>query len=129
MKLLYLLILLVFPARTVLSDDPAEKIASLFKNGDAESLAAMLDQSVRLTILGEENVYFKGQAQAVIEKFFKTHKPSAAKVLHRVETNPELHFAVISLQAEGDQFRVSVQMRAEQSAYLITEISIEKGRD
>lgn len=129
MRILYMLMLfpLFLPMRN--SADPLDSIALLIKNSDSEGLCKLFDQSVRLTILGDENVYFKGQAQVVLEKFLKTHVPLSTQILHRVETSPDVRFAVYAVKTDKNNFRFSVQMRADQGTYVITEIRIENSRD
>lgn len=46
-------------------------VKDAMKNGNAKELAKFFDKNVELSLLGEENVYSKAQAEQVIKAFFE----------------------------------------------------------
>lgn len=128
MNILFLLFFMLAPAQAVILHNPIDKIAQLIKNADTEQICSMLDESVTLTILGEENVYFKGQADVIIDKFFKNHTPTAVKTVHKVESNANYLYAVYETKTSNGNFRISVQMRSNGSDFLISEFKVEANK-
>lgn len=128
MNVLYLLLFILTPVQAVIFDNPIDKIAQFIKNADTSQISAMLDESVTLTILGEENVYFKGQADVIIDKFFKTHTPTEVKIVHKVESNANYRYAVYETKTSNGNYRISVQMRSNGSGFLISEFKVEENK-
>ena len=105
--------------------DIVDNLPTLFKAGNSKELAKNFSSSVELSILGEEDVYSKAQAEQILRDFFTKHDPSNATVLHVIDTNPNYRFNILSLITKNGKFRVSVTLRKSNSAFFITELRIE----
>ena len=128
MNIIYLFLIMLAPLQAVVIDNPIDKIAQFIKNADVSQINSMLDESVTLTILGEENVYFKGQAEVIIEKFFKLHTPTEVKTVHKVESNANYKYGVYETKTASGNFRISIQMRLNGSNFLISEFKVEENK-
>lgn len=109
--------------------DPVEKTATLLKQGNLTELVKTFAPSVELTVLKDENVYSREQAEVILTKFFTNNAPVSAKVIHRVDSNPDLRFAVAILSCKTGNFRTSFSLRASNGAYQLTELRIEEEKD
>lgn len=119
------MLVLLFLAPTVQSAGPIEKIAELIKQGNSHELATYFAASVDISVLDNTNVYSKTQAELILEKFFKEHKPSGVKVLHRVNSNPNYNFCVLILTTDKGKFRVAYTIKEQGKEMVIIELRIE----
>ena len=53
--------------------DIVDNLPTLFKAGNSKELAKNFSSSVELSILGEEDVYSKAQAEQILRDFFTKH--------------------------------------------------------
>jgi ABC-type branched-subunit amino acid transport system substrate-binding protein len=105
--------------------DPIDRIAVLLRQGQANELVKQFAASVELSILNDEKVVSKAQAETMLNAFFTANKPVSAKVIHRVNTNPNLHFAVAQLRTSGGNFRISYSLKNTNGNPELTELRIE----
>jgi len=119
-----LLLLLTFFTSTF-SADPIDKIAALLQQGQAKELAQQCAASLELSILDDEKVVSRQQAETLLNNFFAQNKPTAVKVIHRMATNPTIQYAVVQLKTNGGSFRVSYSLKVTNGNQEITDLHIE----
>lgn len=126
MKLLYLF-LLILPLSVVFADtaDPIDKAAELIRQGNIHELAGTFASSVELAVMGEENVYSSAQAEQLLTDFFKHNQPRSVKVLHRITSNANYHFAVLLVATSNGVYRVSFSLKNTQGRFELNELRIE----
>lgn len=100
-------------------------ISNYFSSGNVKEIAVHFSNTVNLTISNNENVYSKVQAEIILSDFIKNHHPRSAKILHRLDNNPNYQHAVIALETTNGLFRVAYSLRSQNDALKITEIRIE----
>ncbi|RVT99931.1 DUF4783 domain-containing protein [Mucilaginibacter limnophilus] len=122
-RFLPVLILFMLPLLTTAAE--IDVIADLFKSGNSAELSKHFAQSLDVTLLKEENVYSKTQAELVLKKFFEQNKPKAVKVLHRVNTSNTYRFGVLLLSTDKGNYRVSLTMNSIKGSLQIIELRIE----
>ncbi|TWJ02505.1 uncharacterized protein DUF4783 [Mucilaginibacter frigoritolerans] len=105
--------------------DPIDNVATLIKQGDVHALSAMFAPSVEISILNEENVYSKTQAELVLTKFFNENKPRLVKMLHRVNSNPNYYFGVITMNTDKSAFRIACTLKQIDKHFELIEMRIE----
>ena len=126
MKLKYLLILVLFYlVPNVSLAGPIDKIAELIKQGNSHELAKFFAASVDVTVLDNDNVYSKTQAELILEKFFKDNRPISVTVLHRINSNANYNFGVLLLHTDKGKFRVAYTMKEIEKVMVIIELRIE----
>ncbi|MDB5134644.1 MAG: hypothetical protein JWP37_1247 [Mucilaginibacter sp.] len=126
MKLLYLF-LLMLPFSFVFADqaDPIDITAELIKHGNIAGLSKNFASTVELTVLGEENIYSKEQAEQILTNFFKLNQPRSVSVLHRITSNPNYRFGVIIINTNNGVYRISFSLKNIKDHFELNELRIE----
>ncbi|MVN20897.1 DUF4783 domain-containing protein [Mucilaginibacter arboris] len=104
---------------------PIDKIAALLQQGQAHELAKQFAASMEFSILDDEKDVSKAQAETLLTNFFTQNKPVSVKVIHRIETNPSLQYAVVQLRTSNGNFRVSYSLKITNGNQEITDLHIE----
>jgi len=104
---------------------PIDKIAALLQQGQAHELAKQFSASIEFSILDNETDVTKAQAETRLVNFFTQNKPVSVKVIHRMETNPNLQYAVVQLKTSNGSFRVSYSIKITNGNQEITDLHIE----
>jgi hypothetical protein len=124
---LFTLLLLTLPlsGHTIPISEPIDDAAELIKTGNVHELAKRFASSIELTILNDENIYSASQAELVLGSFLKNNPVKSIKVLHRVNSNPNIKYAVLLLTTANAEYRTSVSMKLTNGVFLVNEIKIE----
>lgn len=109
----------------VLFAGPIAKIADLLQQGQAHELMNQASAKIELSIMNDESVVSKAQAETQLAAFFTANKPIAAKVVHSMDANPNLLFAIISLKTSTGNFRVSYSIKTINGSQQLTELHIQ----
>jgi hypothetical protein len=127
MKFLFPVLIIIAPflPQGLFQGDFIDDMSLLFKSGDSREIAKNFSSSVALSIINEEDVYSKVQAEQILREFFSKHSPSASSVLHLINTNPNMRFGILSLQTRNGKFRISITSKKLNNAFLITELRID----
>jgi hypothetical protein len=125
MKLIYLPLLFTLCLVCVFAPDPIDKVADLIRQGNTSELSKLFAPNVEISLLGEENVYSKDQSEVILDKFFNQNKPLAVKMLHKVNSNPNYLFAVLTLTTDKGPFRVSYTLKDTNGSQRLIELRIE----
>jgi hypothetical protein len=125
-KLFTLLFLFIPFAKTGIdANGPIDNAAALLKSGNIRELAKMFASTVEITILNEENIYSATQAELVLQNFFKSNPVKSLTIVHRVTSNPNIRYAVLSLVTATATYRTSVSLKLVNGQFLLNEIKIE----
>lgn len=125
--ILYFLIFII-PVNSQKTDS-FETIAGYFKASDSRTIAGYFAPLIEMNILTDENEYSKAQAELIIRDFLSKNKPVSVKVIHRLNSNPNFRFAVLSLHSEKNKFRVSISMAKDGELFFIKVIRIEYDKE
>lgn len=109
--------------------DTFDTLSGHFKSSASKEIAAYFSPLIELNILSDENEYSKAQAELILRDFFLKNNPVSVRVIHRLSSNPNFRFAVLSYQADSEKFRVSVSMSREGEKFLIKVIRIEYDKE
>ena len=124
--LLSLIVLFIhFPSNIASQSDIIDGLSAQFKAGNAKEIAVSFASSVELTILDDEDVYSKAQAEQILRNFFTKYPPTKSTVVHRLNNNPNYRFGALSLTTKNGVFRVSITLKKTGNAFFITELRIE----
>lgn len=125
--LLFLMLLFTMPVASLAG--PIDKVADLVKQGNIHELAAYFADNVELTILGQEDVYPKAQAESILNNFFSENRPRKVAILHKVNSNPKYLFCVLIVNSDnGGTFRVAYTLKADGAYFKLIEMRIENGK-
>ena len=127
MKVQFLFLFLIlfgsYSARTL---DLYEEIANAIRSGDARSVAAYFGPTLDLTILEQEEVYSKAQAEQVLRDFFQKDPPKSFQVVHKGASREGLQYAIGTLQtASGKSYRTSFYIKSTNGKNFIQELRFE----
>ncbi|MFN6092799.1 MAG: DUF4783 domain-containing protein [Bacteroidota bacterium] len=86
--------------------DPYEDIANAIRSGDARSVSRYFSNSVDLTLIGQEDVYSKAQAEQILKDFFNKNTPRSFSIIHRGESKDGAKYAIGNLTTSSGNYRV-----------------------
>lgn len=109
--------------------DIIDDVFALLKTSDTKEISKHFASTVELTILTEEDVYSKVQAELILKNFLDKHQPEAVKIIHRLNSNPNYRFGVALLSTSNGSFRTSFSMKNTAGRFQITEMRIEQDKE
>lgn len=109
--------------------DTFDTLSGYFRSSGSKEIAAYFSPLIEMNILSDENEYSKAQAELILRDFFQKNRPVSVRVIHRLSSNPNFRFAVLSYQTDSEKFRVSVSMSREGEKFLIKVIRIEYDKE
>jgi len=106
--------------------DVYEEVSNAIRSGDSRQIATFFGSTVDLTILAQENVYSKAQAELVIRDFFSKNTPKSFVILHKGSSNEGTLYAIGNMTTiKGGVFRTSFFIRQSDGKNLIQELRFE----
>ncbi len=109
--------------------DIIDDVANNFKNGDVKAISAYFTSTVELSVLDQEDIYSASQAGLILKEFFAKHPPIGVKVIHKVVSNSNYKFGVITLNTSKGNFRISYELKNSGGNFTISEIRIEENKE
>lgn len=100
----------------------ADQVSTALKSGNAVEIAKYFKSNVDLSILDEDDLYPKADAQKMITNFFRKHQPTDFKVLHQGNSNKGLEYTIGKLTTNNGNFRISFYINSD----LIQQFTIDK---
>ncbi|HBH20626.1 MAG TPA: hypothetical protein DHU72_00850 [Rikenellaceae bacterium] len=132
MKLFLNILIIIAPLLANVSLDAQPERFDVFSpigkyiiKGDAESLAAWLDDNLELTISDQGSSASRNQAKQILRSFFAEYTPQEFHISHTAE-KANMKYALGSLSAGGETFSVTIFVRAKGNSYKIQELKIER---
>ena len=114
-----------FASEVQQSQDVFVPLEKYIAKGDAEALSAWFTTSLEIDILGRSNITSKQQAKQILKDFFSENTPKSFSFSHRSGKAP-MKYAVGSLNAGGNKFRVIIFVKTTAEGNYIEQIRIEK---
>lgn len=105
--------------------DPIDNTVNLLKSGNIHELAKSFTPMVDVTLLDTDDTYTAAQTEAKLADFFKANPVKSLTIVHRVNFNPNIRFAVLSMVSGNGTYRVSVSLRLTNGQFLLNEIRVE----
>ncbi len=101
---LFIVLLAFMPAAKA---DPVDGVVWLIKQGNITRLSQLFEQTIEITVNGQEDTYSRPQATVMLNKFFTDHKLVKIELLHKVNTNEKFLFGVAIYHSSNGIFRIS----------------------
>jgi hypothetical protein len=101
-------------------------INSCLQNGDTKMLVFHFIDNIDLTLLTEDDIFSKSQAEAMIGDFFKKNKPNKLVVEHEGNSKSNDYYAIGTLSTSSGNYRVTFFLIKVNSSYKIKQLRIEK---
>ena len=106
--------------------DINDDISTAIRSGDARQIASFFNTSVDLTIMSQEDVYSKAQAESLVRDFFSKNPVKSFTIVHKGSSKDGILFMVGNyVSANGKTFRTSIVMKSTQGKYLVQELRFE----
>ena len=123
----YILTCLLLTTSLVFSEsDIYDQVCSAIRSGDSKQIAAYFSNTVELTILKQENVYSKTQAELILRDFLSKNTPKTFSLLHKGSSKEGTLYAIGNMTtAKGVVFRVSFFIRQADKKNFIQELRFE----
>lgn len=106
-------------------NDVIDDIATCVRGGDTKELSRHFSSTVSMTLLNDEGIYSRVQAEIILRDFFSRNPPIGVKVAHRLDSNPNFRYVVLNLETSKDVFRVSYKLTNNDNTFQVTEFRIE----
>lgn len=106
-------------------NDVIDDIASCVRGGNTKELSKYFSSTVSMTLLNDEGIYSRVQAEIILRDFFSKNAPTGVKIAHRLDSNPNFRYVVLNLETSKDTFRVSYKLTNNDNAFQVTEFRIE----
>ena len=107
------------------SNDVFTPIGKYIEAGDAEKLSAWFADNLELDITGSVNSCTRSQAKLIMKNFFNNNTPKKFTIIHK-SGRPPMSYAVGSLSAGAEKFRVIIYVRTDDGKNSIQQLRIEK---
>lgn len=103
-----------------------DDISYSIESGNANELAGFFASRIELTILEEEDVYSRRQAEMVMSDFFEENSPQDFEVIHQGASNEKARYAIGFLETSNGSYRTYVYVTEEDDDKQIKELRFEK---
>jgi Domain of unknown function (DUF4783) len=119
-------ILLSF-GQTFAQNDILDEIATSLRSGDARSVSRYFGNTIDLTIITQEEVYSKVQAEQILKDFFAKNHPRSFSIIHKGESKEGARYAIGSLvTSAGQTFRTYFYIKQQGNNAIIQELRFMK---
>lgn len=124
-RLLTCLLALVFSVQLSRAD-VFDDVALALKSGNAKEVSRFFNASVELTILNDDGVYSKQQAEIVLKNFLQQNPPKLVGIQHRGASAQGAKYAIAVYECTQGKFRAYIFMKDSGNGMLIHELRIER---
>lgn len=123
-KLVGLMCLFVMTG-TAHANDVIDDISSCIKGANTKELSKYFSSTVSMTLVNDEGIYSRVQAEIILRDFFSRNPPTNVKISHRLDSNPNFRYVVLNLETAKDTYRVSYKLTNNDNEFKVTEFRIE----
>ena len=122
-----LMVLLLAAGSLFASVDIYSEISDAIRSGDARAVAKYFSSTVDLTILRQEEVYSKAQAEQVLRDFFSKNTPRSFALIHKGVSKEGAKYAIGNLvTTQGAEYRTYFFVKQTAAGEVIQELRFEK---
>ena len=129
MKKIVQLLLILVGTTTLLfaASDIYTDISNAIRSGDAKAVSKYFGNTVNMTIVSQEDMYSKVQAEQVLRDFFSKNTPKSFNIIHKGVSKEGAKFAIGTLQtAQGASFRTYFFVKQSTAGEIIQELRFER---
>lgn len=119
-------LILVIAATTNASIDIITDVAGAIRTGNAREIAKYFSSNVDLTILTEEEVYSKAQAEQVLQDFLSKNTPRSFSLVHQGVKSGAKYAIGTYVSAQGATYRVYFFIKQSGTSEVIQDLRFEK---
>lgn len=93
--------------------------------GDSKGLAVFFDNNIELSIINEDGIYSKKQAELILQRFFDKHQIISFSTKHEGGDLKRSKFLIGELKSKDHLFRCHILFRKVEEKLQIIELRIE----
>lgn len=105
--------------------DMADEIAQAIGAGKVKEISKHFIENIDLTVLDDEDVYSKQQAEMILKDFFTKHPAKSFAIIHKSTPKNGSQYIIGSLDTENGRFRVYFLCKTSGNDMLIQQFRIE----
>ncbi|MFY8020714.1 MAG: DUF4783 domain-containing protein [Bacteroidia bacterium] len=106
--------------------DSFDDIMNAMRAGNAKELASSFNNSVELTLLENEGIYSKQQAEQMLKNFFAKNPPKSVSIQHKGASGQGAQYAIATYEAATGKFRAYMFLKDTGNGLLVHEFRIER---
>ena len=123
------IISIVLASLLLTSPGVQDNINTAIKTANTSALAQYFNKSIDLSVLDQENVYSKAQAEIIVKDFFAKHKPTSFKIGHEGNAPDGSMYMIIKLGTTNGSFRIYYLLKEIDNQLLIHKFRIDTDND
>jgi hypothetical protein len=125
--LLILLVTVTLNVKASPVPDIYDEISNAIRSGDAKQVSAFFGSTVDLTIISQEDMYSKAQAEIMLKEFFAKNPVKTFSIVHKGSSKDGILFTVGNyISTNGNTYRTSIVLKSSQGKYIIQQLRFEK---
>ena len=109
-----------------LQDNPEKEINKSIKKGDYKNLSKFFNETIELTLPGNEGSYSKIHAKMIIKEFFNDYHPHNFKVNNTGTVKQGTSFIIGELLTDKAVFRTYYLLKEKSGEFFIQQLKFEK---
>lgn len=106
--------------------DIFDDMVAAIRSGNAKNVSHYFNANVELTILNDEGVYSRQQAEVVLRNFLTQHAPTAVTLQHKGASAQGARYAIAIYECAQGKYRMYIFMKDSGTGMLVHELRIEK---
>lgn len=107
--------------------DILDDVANALRSGDAKAVSRYFGNTIDLTIINQEEVYSKVQAEQILRDFFTKNTPRSFTIIHKGESKEGARYAIGTfITSQGVQYRTYFYIKQSGLAGTIQELRFMK---
>jgi hypothetical protein len=119
-----ILIIALFPLAAFA--DTFDDILIALKAGNSKEMTRSFNNSVELTLLDNEGIYSKQQAEQMLKNFFAKNPPKSVTLQHKGASGQGAQYAIATYEAATGKFRAYMFLKDTGNGLLVHEFRIER---
>lgn len=123
MKKILATVFIILSISAVASIDVFEDIANSLRSGDSKAVSRFFGNTVDLTIINQEEVYSKMQAEQILREFFSKNTPRSFTIIHQGLSKEGSRYAIANLiTVQGITYRTYFYVKTQGGTSIIQEL-------
>jgi hypothetical protein len=106
--------------------DTFDDVVSAIKSSNSKEVSRYFNSSVELTVLNNEGVYSKSQAEIILKNFLAANPPKNVTIQHKGASAQGAKYAIAVYECQQGKYRAYIFMKDSGAGMLIHELRFEK---
>ncbi len=121
-----ILIVLLLSSFSSFSQDIYEEFANAIRSSDSRQIAAFFGSTIDLTLINQEEIYSKAQAELILRDFFSKNGVKSFTLVHKGASQEGTLYGIGTLTtSKAKTYRLSFYMKSAKGKNTLLELRIE----